>query len=171
MSVQYVLTVKTLHKMIVLGICCSVISAFTIWYITSYDFTHVTKENTFGIHALVIHNSIGMGCPTEDCHYPDHYLKITSRSNTFLAGYNICDGNSCVKQDGLAIPLTNSNSIPPDYQKVRLPDNLPWKDGDLVNIQVKIPTTFISDSAFTFDSSTAQKVWVDLGKSEIIASN
>lgn len=162
---------KTLPRLIVIGICCSIIGIFAIWYVTNHDFTPITKENTFGINALMIHSSAGMQCPTEDCHYPDHYLKITSRSNTFLVGYNICDGNSCVKQDGLAIPLHNSNSIPPDYQKVRLPDNLSWKDGDLINIQVKILTTIVSDNVSTFDSSTAQKVWVDLGKSEIVASN
>ncbi|MDE1839040.1 MAG: hypothetical protein KGH87_03875 [Thaumarchaeota archaeon] len=160
---------KTLYLSII-AIAC-IITASMVWYFTSYDPTPVTTENNFGINALVIHSSTSMGCPTEDCHYPDHYLKITSRSNTFLVGYNICDGNSCVKQDELAIPLTHSNSIPPDYQKIRLPDNLPWKDGDLVNIQVKIPTTFISDSSFTFDSSTAQKIWVDLAKSEIVKSS
>jgi hypothetical protein len=160
---------KTLHYSIIVIACIITISV--VWYFTSYDPTPITKENTFGIHALVIHSPPYMTCPTEDCRQPDYYLKINSRLKTFLIGYNICDGNSCIKQDGLAIPLTNSNSIPPDYQKVRLPDNLPWKDGDLISIQVKIPTTFISDSAFTFDSSTTQKVWVDLGKSEIVRSS
>ncbi|HEX5358869.1 MAG TPA: hypothetical protein VFW99_03025 [Candidatus Nitrosotalea sp.] len=155
-----------------LGILVSgcVIGAFGVWYLTSYDFTPITKENTLGINALVVYNHIST-CPNgDDACYSDHYLKITSRSNTFLLGYNICDGNSCVKQDGLAISLPISNSIPPDYQKVRLPE-LYWKDGDLINIQVKVPTSFTSNSTLPFDSSDAQKTWVDLGKSEIVRSS
>ena len=160
---------KTLHlSIILLGI---VIGVTTILYLTIYDFTPVTKENTFGINALVIHRPPGLGCPTVDCHFPDYYLKINSKSKTFLLGYNICDGNSCVKKDGLTISLPVTDALHPNYQELALPDNLSWKDGDLLNMQVKVPTSFILDSAFTFDSSTAKKIWVDLGKSEIVRSS
>ena len=131
----------------------------------------MTKENTFGINALVIHRPSGLGCPTTDCHFPDYYLKINSKSKTFLLGYDICDGNSCVKQDGLAISLPLVDVLHPDYQELALPDNLPWKDGDPVSIQVKIPSSFILDSSFAFDSTHATKTWVDLGKSEIVRSS
>ena len=160
---------KTLYLVILIAGCVN--GAFAIWYFTSYDSTSMTKENTFGINALVIHRPPSMACPTADCHFPDYYLKINSKSRTFLLGYNICDGNSCVKQNGLAISLPLVDVLHPDYQELALPDNLPWKDGDPVSILVQVPSSFISDSAFTFDSTHTQKIWVDLGKSEIVRSS
>lgn len=143
-----------------------------LFFLYCYDPAPITKENNFGINALVIH-SLGVGgCPTEEsCIYHDHYLKINSKLKTFLVGYNICDGNSCVKKDGLVVSLPVLDVLHPDYQKLQLPDNLPWKDGDFVNIQVKIPNSFIFDNAFTLDSAHIQKIWIDLGKSEIVRSS
>lgn len=161
---------KTLHIRIIL-ISGIVIGVITIAYFTNYDFTPITKENTFGINALVIHRSPGLGCPTTDCHFPDYYLKINSKSKTFLLGYNICDENSCVGKDGLSVSLPMVDVLHPNYQELALPDNLPWKDGDSVDIKIKVPSSFIFDSAFTFDSSTVKKIWVDLGKSEIVRSS
>src|SRR5574338_1245248 len=153
--------------MIVIG---SIATAFVVWNIMNYDATPITKENTFGINALVIHRPIGLGCPITDCHFPDYYLKINSKLKTFLVGYNICDGISCIKKDGMAIPLPVIDVLHPDYQELPLPDNLPWKDGDSVSIQVKIPNSFIFDNATSFDSTNDPKIWVDLGKSEIVRS-
>ncbi|SMH72661.1 hypothetical protein [Candidatus Nitrosotalea okcheonensis] len=160
---------KTLQLAIIVIAC--IVSVSVIWYFTSYDPTPVTKENNFGINALVIHSPPYMGCPTVNCQQPNYYLKINSKSNTFLLGYTICDGNSCVKQDGLAISLSVLDVLHPDYRKLPLPDNLPWKDGDSVNIQVKVPSSFIFDNASTFDSTHTPKIWVDLGKSEIVRSS
>lgn len=141
------------------------IVASMIWYFTSYDSTPVTKENNFGVNALVIHHHITT-CP-ENCPYPEHYMNINSKLQTFLLGYNICDGNSCIKKDGLAIPLPVLDVLHPNYQELPLPDNFPWKDGDSINIQVKVPSTFISDSSSVFDSDHTPKIWVDLGESKI----
>ncbi|MBI3640705.1 MAG: hypothetical protein HY223_10440 [Thaumarchaeota archaeon] len=142
-----------------------------LFFLYYYDPTPVTKENTFGINALVIHSLGVSGCPTEEsCIYHDHYLKINSKLQTFLVGYNICDGNSCVKKDGLAVSLPVLDVLHPDYQKLQLPDNLPWKDGDSVNIQVKVPSASIIDNTLYFDASHPN-IWVDLGKSEIVRSS
>jgi hypothetical protein len=149
-----------------IGIAC-IISVSMIWYLTSYDTTPVTAENDFGINALVIHRPAGLGCPTEDCHFPDYYLKINSNSKTFITGYNICDGNSCVKQVGLSIPLPLVNSLHPDYRELPLPDNLSWKDGDSVDIKVKAPSTLIMG----IDNSSITTIWIDLGMSEIVRSS
>jgi len=161
---------KTLQLSIIVVACIGVASV--ILNFASYDPTPVTKENNFGINALVVHQHISTGCPTENCPYPEHYLKINSKFHgEFLVGYNICDENSCVKKDGIAISLPVVDVLHPDYQKLQLPDNLPWKDGDSVNIQVKVLNGFISDSAFTLDPSHDPKIWVDLGKSEIVRSS
>lgn len=160
---------KFSNAMIVVITCT--VTASMVWYLTSYDPTPVTTENNFGINALVIHSPPYMACPTEDCKQPDYYLKINSKSKTFLIGYNICDENSCVKQDGLAISLPLVDVLHPDYQKLPLPDNLSWKDGDSINIQVKVPNSFIFDNAITFDSTHTPKIWVDLGKSDIVRSS
>lgn len=160
---------KTLHYSMI-AIAC-IITASMIWYFTSHDPTPVTTENNFGINALVIHSPPYMACPTEDCRQPDYYLKINSKLKIFLVGYNICDGSSCIKQDGLAISLPLADVSHPDYQKLSLPDNLSWKDGDSINIQVKVPNSFIFDNATTFDSTHTPKTWVDLGESEIVRSS
>lgn len=160
---------KILHYSIIAIACIITISM--AWYFTSYDPTPVTIENNFGINALVIHSPPYMACPTEDCRQPDYYLKINSKLETFLGGYNICDGDSCVTKDGLAISLPLADVLHPDYQKLPLPGNLSWKDGDSIHIQVKVPNSFIFNNAITFDSTHTPKIWVDLGKSEIVRSS
>jgi len=152
-----------------IAIAC-IVAASVILYFTSYDPTPVTKENNFGVSALVIH-SPSFGCPIGNCTFHDHFLKINSKSKTYLIGYNICDGTSCVKQDGLSVSLPVLDVLNPDYQKLPLPDNLPWKDGDSVNIQVKVPNSIIIDKVLYFDPSPTPKIWVDLGKSEIVRSS
>lgn len=158
---------KTLHYSIIAIVC--IIATSTVWYFTSYDPTLVTTENDFGINALVIHRP-AMGCPVvENCIHPDYYLKINSKSKTFITGYNLCDGNSCVKQDGLVISLPLVDVLHPDYQELPLPDNLPWKDGDFVDIKVKAPSTLIVDRGPS--SNRIPTLWIDLGKSEIVRSS
>ena len=151
----------------IIAIAC-IISISIVWYFTSYDSTPVTKENDFGINALVVHRPAGLGCPTTDCHFHDYYLKINSNSKTFITGYNICDGNSCAKKDGLFIPLPVVDILHPNYQEIPLSDNLSWKDGDFVNIKVKAPSGAIS--CITVSSCNAT-FWINLGTSEIVRSS
>lgn len=157
---------KILHLSIIV-IACTV-SVSMVWYFTSYDPTPVTKENDFGINALVIHRPF-LGCPVvENCIHPDYYLKINSNSSTFLTGYNICDGNSCIKKDRLFISLPVVDVLHPNYQEIPLPDNLPWKDGDFVDIKVKAPSSMILDISISSRNAT---IWIDLGTSEIVRSS
>ncbi len=157
---------KTMYFGIIAAGCISVV--LVILYVTNYD-SPITKNNVFGITALVIHRP-GFGCPTTYCHFPDYYLKINSKFKAFLLGYSICDGISCVKRNDLAISLPVVNALHSDYLELPLPDDLPWKDEDAVNIQVKIPAS-LSNNTLTFDSTSAPKIWVDLGKSEIVRSS
>ncbi len=48
------LKMKTLHYSII-AIAC-IVSVSMVWYFTSYDPNHITKENDFGINTLVIHH-------------------------------------------------------------------------------------------------------------------
>ncbi|MDE1764275.1 MAG: hypothetical protein KGH88_08530 [Thaumarchaeota archaeon] len=160
---------KTLHYSIIVIACIITISV--VWYLTSYDPTPVTTENNFGIHALVVHSPPYMACPTEDCRQPDYYLKMNSKLKTVLVGYNVCDGNSCVEKDDLAVSLPLEDVLHPDYAKLPLPDDLSWKDGDSVNIWVKVPNSSMIGGTLYFDFSNAQNVWIDLGKSEIVRSS
>jgi len=52
---------KTLHISIIVIAC--IVAASVIWYFTSYDPTPVTKENNFGISALVIHSPMSRDAP------------------------------------------------------------------------------------------------------------
>jgi hypothetical protein len=146
-----------------------ILGILTIWYVANYDPTPITKDNLFGITALVIHRPVS-SCPFADCHFPDYYLKINSKSKTFLLGYRICDGMSCVKRNDLVISLPLADALHPDYLKLPLPDNLFWHDGDTVNIRVKVSTP-LANNALTFDPTLVQKTWVDLCKSEIVRSS
>ncbi len=158
---------KTLHLSIIAIVC--IVTAYAIWHFTSYDPAPVTHQNVFLIHALVIHNplstpSIGFAGTSHN-----YYLKFKSELNTCgLVAYNICDGNSCVKNDGMpnSLPVLDFLHLP-DYQEFPLPDNLPWKEGDSVNIQVKVQGTYNLSDPSIYHS---QNIWIDLGKSEIMSS-
>ena len=157
---------KTLHLSIIVIVC--IVSVSLVWYFASYDPTPVTKENDFGINALVIHRPF-LGCPmVENCIHPDYYLKINSKSKTFLTGYNLCDGNSCIKKDGLFISLPVVDVLHPDYQEIPLSDNLPWKDGDFVDIKVKAPSGMMLGITISSRNATT---WIDLGTYEIVKSS
>ena len=150
----------------IIAIACT-ISVSVIWYLVNDDPTPVSTENDFGINALVVHKPF-MGCPVvENCIHPDYYLKMNSQSKTFITGYNICDRNSCVKQVGFHISLPLVDVLHPDYQELPLPDNLPWKDGDFVDIQVKAPSALIMG----ITNSSIPTIWIDLGMSEIVRSS
>lgn len=156
---------KTLYYYIIVIAC--VVAASVIWYLASYDPTLVTTENDFGINGLVIHRPAGLGCPITGCQFPDYYLKINSNSKTFITGYNICDGNSCAKKDGLFIPLPVVDVLHPNYQEIPLPDNLSWKNGDFVDIKVKAPSALIMG----ITNSSIPTIWIDLGMSEVVRSS
>ncbi|MDE1819009.1 MAG: hypothetical protein KGI19_10460 [Thaumarchaeota archaeon] len=161
---------KTLHLSIIVISC--LIGAFVAWYSTSHDLTPVTKQNTFGLSAMVVHRPPEIGCFNNQCPpVHDYYLEINSKIKTILVGYNICDGDSCVTQDDMRILLPVQDVVHPGYHELQLPANLSWKVGDPVSIQAKITSTFILDSAFTPDPSHDPKIWVDLGQLKILESN
>lgn len=87
---------KKSHLITIIAGCIS--SDFAAWYIPGYDSTPTTNDNNFGIHATVVHYHTSRACPTEDCHFHEFYTKINSESNTFIEGYEICDGKSCTKK-------------------------------------------------------------------------
>jgi hypothetical protein len=126
--------------------------------------TDVKTNDPFGITALIIYhpslgclgppgNATGGGCPPNN-----FYLKINSNSTAYLMGYNICDDNSCAKNNDLSILLPINTILNPNYQSIGLPVNLQWKNGDTVNIQLEV-----SHSA---DNKTASLI--DLGNSTIV---
>lgn len=109
-----------------------------------------TKNNDpFGIIALVIYHPPGacLGpCPPNT-----FYLKTNSNSTAYLMGYNICDGDSCTKKDDLSILLPITDVLKPDFKMIPLPEDLHWKYGDAVHIEVKISSTADSTTALLID--------------------
>jgi plastocyanin len=116
-----------------------------------------TKTNPFGITALIIYHP-PLGCLSTGCPPNTFYLKINSNSTAYLLGYNICDDNSCTKNNNLSILLPINTALYPNYQSIGLPVNLQWKYGDTVNIQLEV-----SPNA---DNKTASLL--DLGNSTIV---
>jgi len=123
---------------------------------TKETITNTKNNDPFGITALVIYHP-HLGC-LGPCPPNDFYLKINSNSSAYLMGYNICDGNSCAKNDTISVLLPINKILSPDYATVWLPVDLQWKYGDTVQIQVKV--------ASTPDSKTAKLI--DLGESKIV---
>ncbi|MDE1876845.1 MAG: hypothetical protein KGH86_08505, partial [Thaumarchaeota archaeon] len=76
----------------------------------------------------------------------------------YLLGYNICDGESCAKNNNLSILLPLNIPLKPNYQMIGLPVNLQWKYGDTVNIQLEVSSTTNNETGLL----------VDLGNSTIV---
>jgi plastocyanin len=128
---------------------------------------HMTSAKTsdpFGITALVIYHpqlaclSSPSNTTLPSCPPNNFYLKINSNSTAYLLGYNICDGESCTKNNDLSVLLPINILMKPDYQMIGLPVNLQWKYGDTVHIQLEV-----SSNA---DNKTASLI--DLGNSTIV---
>ncbi|MDC8451606.1 MAG: hypothetical protein LV477_01705 [Candidatus Nitrosotalea sp.] len=124
------------------------------------------KANPLGVLALVIYhppdlclsliapsNMTVHGCPPNT-----FYLKINSVITAYLMGYNICDGDSCTKTNDLSVLLPIKNPLRPNFQMIGLPEDLHWKYGDTVKIQL-----YVSSAN---DISTVSLL--DLGNSTIV---
>lgn len=117
---------------------------------------YTKNNNPFGIISLVIYS------PPAACLGPcgpyDFHLKISANSTAYLLGYNICDGDSCTKRNDLSILLPITDMLRPDFAMIGLPEDLKWKFGDAINIQLEVSSTP--------DNKTASLL--DLGNSTIV---
>ena len=122
---------------------------------------NMKNNDLFGITSLVIyHPSLGCMNPpgnttTINCPPNNFYLKINSNSTAYLLGYNICNANSCAKNNNLSV-LLPLNTIPkPIYQMIGLPTYLQWKDGDMVNIQLRVSSTPDNQTGLIIDKGNS----------------
>lgn len=119
--------------------------------------TNVKNNDPFGIIALVIYHppDVCLGpCPPNT-----FYLKINSKSPAYLRGYNICDDDSCTKRDDLSVLLPITDILKPNFKMIPLPEDLRWKYGDSVHIQLEVSP--ISD--------TKTILLIDHGNSTIVS--
>ncbi|MGI0046515.1 MAG: hypothetical protein ACREBB_04925 [Nitrosotalea sp.] len=130
-----------------------------------YDFEQSTKENEFGIKAMVVHTPPPMACPQTPCHFSGYMLKINSKIHAFLTGYDICKGIFCVRQDNLAVFLHVTYPTSP-FVYVIISGDVPWKVGDTVNIRVKASPPF--NMAGNYISNPLEAKFIDLGNSQVI---
>lgn len=75
--------------------------------VISYNETSKNDEKTvnpLGVTALVIYHPF-LGCLSSNCPPNNFYLKINSNSSAYLFGYDICNGNSCIRNNTLSVPL------------------------------------------------------------------
>ena len=115
------------------------------------------NNDPFGIIALVIYHppDVCLGpCPPNT-----FYLKINSKSPAYLRGYNICDDDSCTKRDDLSVLLPITDILKPNFKMIPLPEDLRWKYGDSVHIQLEVSP--ISD--------TKTILLIDHGNSTIVS--
>ena len=148
-------------KIIYIAIISSSTIGAMLFFLYYYDFMTSTKENEFGIHVLVVRAPPFMGgCDSPPCHYSGYVLKINSKKHVFLTGYNICKEVFCVREDGLSVSLND------EYVMTPIINDVPWKIGDNVNIQVKVSTPY--NMAGSFISNPLNVSFIDLGDSKVI---
>lgn len=119
--------------------------------------TNIKNNNPFGITALVIYHPF-LGCLSPGCPPNNFYLKINSNTTAYLTGYNICDKDSCARNSTLSVLLPINTISNPDYARIELPENLHWKNGDVVSIQLKVTPTVNNETGLL----------VNLGNSTIV---
>lgn len=112
----------------------------------------------FGIIALIVYSPPDL-CLKTSCPPNNFYLKINANSTAYLIGYDICDDNSCTEKNDLSILLPVQDVLRPDFKLIPLSENLQWKYGGNVHIQVKVSSTS--------DNKTA--TMIDLGNSTIVS--
>lgn len=151
-------------KIVIATLTSSFIIGIAVFSVNYYDLGSYTKEDEFGIKALVVHTPPPMICPQTPCHFSGYMLKVNSRSHAFLTGYDICKGVFCTRQDGLSVSLDTAYPTDP-FVYIIIANNVPWKVGDTVNIRVKV-TPF--NMAGNYIQNPAQTRLVNLGDSQVI---
>jgi hypothetical protein len=148
-------------KIIYIGIISSSTLGITLFFLYYYDLMPSTKENEFGIHALIVSAPPFMGgCEKTPCQQSDYDLKINSKKHVFLTGYNICKEIFCIRQDGLSVPLDEA------YVMTPIINHIHWKVGDTVNIRVKVSPSY--NMAGGYIPNSLNTSFVDLGNSIVI---
>ena len=115
-----------------------------------------TPSNSIRIMAQVVDHP-AYSCPDGGCSSSDFALNIRSASTAYLFGYDICNKDSCVKEN-----FQPENPIidkPNGFQLVFLSEdlNLKWEHCDKVSIKLLV--------SITTDNKTA--ILIDLGNSTI----
>jgi hypothetical protein len=138
-----------------------------VWFfLSSYDFTPITKENGYGIEVKLVYSEsyLPFMCPVP-CEGTHFSLEVTSEKNAFLRGYNICNGITCVKNDGSNVFL-RSGAPAEDHSLIGVFGIESWKVGDTVDIRVKVTDAVPTADHYAPDES--KLVFVDLGETKII---
>jgi len=160
---QYVITPHTNRPIILNKTGHYIIKASLGTAFAEKEFSVIPSANTknndpFGITALVIYHPF-LGCLSSGCPHNNFYLKINSNSTAYLTGYNICNKDSCAKNNTLSVLLPINTILKnPNYASIELPESLKWKDGDIVTIQLKVSSTTNAETGLL----------IDLGNSTIV---
>jgi len=138
----------------------------------SYDFAPSTKDNPLSVEARVVYGiDTAIMCPQEPCSPPSPIFQFRYYSHLpmQLLGYNICDGISCIKNEGFVTYTITKPGLSghPEQWGGGTIGNVPWKIGDTVHIRVKVEPVTINDSGNIIPQSD-KMMFVDLGESKII---
>jgi len=124
------------------------------------DFTKYNDENIYGISAKVIRSArpLPINCPIGDCQTTHFQLAVESKSPAVIEEYKICNGLSCIKEDGMR---HNTNEL----QSALIPlfGVESWEIGDMVSIKVGASTLY--DETYTHPFPITH--FIDLGQSVI----
>ena len=167
-----------MRRIVFLAIIISVTAGLgTIWYLaSSFDFEPATKENPFGIQAVVAYvHDLKISCPTSPCGPINALMfKVISKEDVQLWEYNICNGIHCIRGGGVGSlrGTTEWDGMPQAWGGGTIGD-LPWKVGDTVWIRVKVAPVTITNDGFEEEiiPQPENAMFIDLGTSKIIDLN
>ena len=121
-----------------------------------------TPDKPIGIMARVLYGTTTLTPCPDNCSTNHFSLNIMTASKSYLLGYNICDGNSCIKNSLQSYQTPNLQN---NFLSVPLPTeiNSKWKVGDMVDIKVLVssvldntPSTFLDLGNSTIMLATGQ---------------
>lgn len=124
------------------------------------DLTKYGDENIYGISAKVIRSAhpLPINCPAGDCQTTHFRLTVESESPAVIEEYKICNGLSCIKEEGM---MHSTNE--PQSSLIPLFGVESWEIGDTVSITVGAYTLY--DEAYTHPFPITH--YIDLGQSVI----
>lgn len=143
--------------------------------IIDFDYALSTKENPYGIQALVTYSHPKFSDNIEKSVQQKMenvlWFRYNSEKSFVLMGYYICNGILCIKNLG---GESHSPSVP---EMVNQPErwagstlgNLPWKVGDIVDIKVKVAAVIIQNDGKEerIIPDYDKEMVIDLGESKI----
>lgn len=150
-------------------------------YSSRLSTSDVTRDNSYGIDARIVYARAfsGILCPSPPCDTSGFVLKVVSRHDVMVLGYETCDVSStCIYSDGTQAThvFSTSKEVGNSIQDVDgitfyLGKKSNWNVGDTVSVKVHTapPVKKLeNDITSWYADPNKAAVWIDAGQSKIL---